>query len=222
MGTELFTYAGNPVLSHKFTCDPTAITFGGELFLYTGHDEAPEGIESYIMNKWLCFSTMDLVEWKEYPSPLKALDFSWAKGDAYASSVVHYHNKFYWFVAVSHASIPGKAIGVAVSDNPQGPFKDALGKALISHDMLPPTTNDKANLDPSVLIGKNGQAYLYWGNKQCYFTRLKPGLPSTEGPIFTIYLPEFAEGAHIHERNGWYYLAYGYGYPEKVAAARVI
>lgn len=219
MENSLFTYAGNPVFSHKFTCDPTAITFAGNLFLYTGHDEAPVGNESYIMNKWLCFSTRDLVEWEEYPSPLKALDFSWASGDAYASSMGHHNDKFFWFVAVSHATIPGKAIGLAVSDTPYGPFKDALGKALITHDMLPPTTNDKANLDPTVLIDHNGEAYLYWGNQQCYFTRLKPDLLSAEGPISVISLPEFSEGAHIHERNGWYYLSYGYGYPEKVAYA---
>ncbi len=29
----------------------------------------------------------------------------------------------------------------------------------------------------------------------------------------------FAEGAHLHKRNGWYYLSYGYGMPEKVAYA---
>lgn len=219
MENQLFTYAGNPLFSHIYTCDPTVISFAGKLFLYTGHDEAPTGVEEYIMNKWLCFSTQDLVEWEEYPSPLKATDFAWAKGDAYASCVIHHNDKFYWFVAVSHAQDQGKAIGLAVSDRPEGPFKDALGKALITQDMLPATANDKANLDPSVLIDHTGQAYIFWGNQQCYFARLKPDLHAIDGPISILSIPEFAEGAHIHERNGWYYLSYGYGYPERVAYA---
>lgn len=219
MEKKIFTYTGNPLFVHKYTCDPTAITYAGKLFLYTGHDEAGVDEENYVMNKWLCFSTNDLVDWEEYPSPLKALDFSWASGDAYASCVVHHNDKFYWFVAVSHATIPGKAIGVAVSEKPEGPFKDAMGAALITHDMLPATGNDKANLDPSVLIDHDGQAYIFWGNQQCYFARLKPDLRSLDGPVSIIPLPEFAEGAHIHERNGWYYLSYGYGYPEKVGYA---
>jgi beta-xylosidase len=39
------------------------------------------------------------------------------------------------------------------------------------------------------------------------------------GPVQAIDLPEFMEGAHIHKRNGWYYLAYGYQMPEKVGYA---
>ena len=40
-----------------------------------------------------------------------------------------------------------------------------------------------------------------------------------DGPIETIQLPGFTEGAHIHKRNGWYYLSYGFEFPEKVAYA---
>ncbi len=40
-----------------------------------------------------------------------------------------------------------------------------------------------------------------------------------EGEFKRIELPAFAEGVHIHKRNGWYYLSYGHGLPEKVAYA---
>ena len=133
----------------------------------------------------------------------------------YGKRIVHQ----FWQLAVSHRDVAGKAIGLAVSDKPEGPFKDALGAALITHDMLPPTTNEKANLDPYVLIDHHGQAYIFWGNQQCYSAKLKPDLCSLDGPISIIDLPGFSEGAHIHERNGWYYLSYGYGYPEKVGYA---
>ncbi|MGV3602063.1 MAG: glycoside hydrolase family 43 protein [Dyadobacter fermentans] len=209
---------GNPIIRNHYTADPTVIVYEGTVYLYTGHDDPPAGTDDYCMNDWLCFSSTDLMHWTEYPSPLKAIDFQWASGDAYASKVVEYQGKFYWFVSVTHAGGLYKAIGVAVSDNPTGPFADAKGSALVTHDMLPATENDKANLDPAVLID-DGRAYLFWGNGQCYFAELQSNLTELASPISVIDLPGFAEGAHIHKRNGIYYLAYGYGYPEKVAYA---
>jgi len=43
------------------------------------------------------------------------------------------------------------------SDSPTGPFKDAKRAALVTYDMLPVTENDKANLDPTVLIDTEGE-----------------------------------------------------------------
>jgi beta-xylosidase len=215
--THLLT--GNPVIRHKYTADPTALVYNDSIYLYTGHDEAPPGTEEYVMNNWLCFSSSDMANWIEHPVPLKAIDFSWAKGDAYASRVIQKDETFYWYAAVTHSSIKGKAIGVAVSSTPTGPFRDKLGKALITHDMLPVTNNEKANLDPSVLLDDNGEAYIFWGNGTCYYAKLKANMSELDGLIKIIDLPGFEEGAHIHKRNGWYYISYGYGMPEKVAYA---
>lgn len=207
----------NPIIRHKFTADPTALVFHQTLYLYSGRDEAPAGTEKYIMKEWLCFSTQDLAEWKEHPVPLKATDFAWAKGDAFASKVIEHGNRFFWFAAVTPKEGKGKAIAVAVADNPAGPFKDALGAPLVSKDMIAAVDASGDNFDPTVLVDDTGMAWLFWGRKQCYFARLDPGLLAIEGPIRTIDLPAFQEGAHIHKRNGWYYLSYGYEMPEKVA-----
>jgi beta-xylosidase len=210
---------GNPIIRHKFTADPTAIVHKDTVYLYTGHDEPPPGIDDYRMHEWLCFSSRDLNSWQEHPSPLKATDFSWAIGDAYASKVIFYNNKCYWFASVSHATIPGKAIGVAVSDDPTGPFADAIGSALITQDIIPDTELELVNLDPTVLIDDNKQAHLIWGNAKCYYTKLSASLLQLDGPIRTLSLPSFTEGANLHTHNGWYYLSYGYDFPEKVAYA---
>ena len=210
---------GNPVIRHKFTADPTVLVHNDTVYIYTGHDEAPAGTEDYVMNDWLCFSSQDLVNWKEHLHPLKATDFKWASGDAYASKVIYHADTFYWYVAVSHASVPGKAIGVATAKNPAGPFQDGRGSALITHDMLPVAKDNKANLDPTVIIDDDGHAYIFWGNGTCYFARLKANMLEIDGPISVVDLPGFTEGAHIHKRNGWFYLAYGYKFPEKVAYA---
>lgn len=212
-------FAGNPVIRHKYTADPAAIVYNGTVYMYTGHDEPPEGVENYVMKDWLCFSSKDLVHWEEHPVPLRASDFGWAKGGAYASQVIRRNDKFYWYVAVSHAFIPGKAIGVAVADNPEGPFQDAIGNALITNETIGVPGENKINLDPTVLIDDDGQAYLFWGNSQCYYVKLKENMMGLEGAVQKIDLPGFTEGAWIHKRQGWYYLLYGYDFPEKVAYA---
>lgn len=209
----------NPVITHKFTCDPTAIVVQDTVYLYTGHDEAPVGVDDYVMNEWLVFSSPDLVEWNEHDVPLRATDFAWASGDAYASKVVEKNGRYYWFVSVSQRNKAGKAIGIAISDSPVGPFKDALGRALITHDMLPDSKNDKANLDPTVLVDDDGSAYLFWGNGMCYFCKLKDDFSGVDGKICIIDLPNFEEGSHIHQHHNQYYLSYGYGMPERVGYA---
>ena len=216
---ELFTKTRNPIIRHKFTADPTAIVYQDMVYLYTGHDEAPPGKEEYVMNEWLCFSSANLLDWEEHPVPLKATDFKWSSGGAFATKVVQKADLFYWYVSVNHKDINGTAIGVAVSSNPASGYKDARGSALVAIHMLPEHNHLKANLDPTVWIDDDGSAYIFWGNQTCYFARLAKNMTSLEGEIHILDLPLFEEGAHIHKRDGWYYLSYGYGMPEKVAYA---
>ena len=209
----------NPVIRHKYTADPVALVHQDKIYLYTGHDEAPIDSETYVMNVWLCFSSDDMMNWTEHGVPLKATDFRWARGDAYASEVVFRNNTFYWYVAVTHGIIRGIAIGVAISDSPAGPFRDAIGAALITNDMTTATNGEKDDIDPTVLIDDDGQAYLFWGNSICYYAKLHENMIALDGEIRTVALPGFSEGAFIYKRNGWYYLLYGYEMPEKLAYA---
>ncbi|MDB5144610.1 MAG: glycoside hydrolase [Mucilaginibacter sp.] len=210
---------GNPIIRHEFTADPAAMVYKDKVYLYTGHDEAPTNQNGYVMHNWTCFSSTDMVNWTEHPSPLNVKDFAWAKADAWASQVIERNGKFYWYVAVEHGTIPGKAIGVAVSDSPTGPFKDARGTALVTNDMTKAAKHPWDDIDPSVIIDKDGQAYLFWGNGVCYYAKLKPNMTELDGPIKTITLPHYTEAPWIHERNGWYYLSYAYEFPEKIAYA---
>jgi len=111
------------------------------------------------MNDWCVFSSDDLKTWTEHSTPLKYTDFEWAKGDAWASKVIERNGKFYWYVAVNHATIPGQSIGVAVSDSPTGPFKDTKGSAIITNNLTTKYTNiDWDDIDPTVMIDDEGQA----------------------------------------------------------------
>jgi beta-xylosidase len=151
--------------------------------------------------------------------PLKPTDFKWASGSAWASQVIEKDGKFYWYVTVEHGSIHGKAIGVAVSDSPTGPFKDAIGKALITNDMTTQTKISWDDIDPTIWIDDDGQAYLFWGNTVCKYAKLKDNMIELDGPIMTIDLPNFTEAPWIHKKGDWYYLSYAYQFPEKIAYA---
>jgi hypothetical protein len=217
--TQPLQRSGNPIIRSRFSTDPCAIVYKDTVYLFTGHDKAPAGSGKYVMNEWLCFSSADMSHWTEKPVPLRATDFTWAKGNAWASQVVERNSKFYWYAPVEHKTIPGMAIGVAVADNPAGPYRDARGSALITNDMTSKFKSNKDDIDPTVLIDDDGQAYIFWGNSQCYYARLKKNMIELDGEIRTIQLPDFQEGSWISKRNGWYYLLYAYQFPEKIGYA---
>ena len=209
----------NPIIKDQYTGDPAALVYKDKVYLYAGHDEAPKDFHFYKMNEWVVYSSSDMKKWESHPVPLKVTDFAWAKSDAWAAQVIERNGKFYWYVTVEHGSIPGKSIGVAISDNPIGPFKDALGKALITNDMTKHTKISWDDIDPSVYIDHDGQAYLFWGNTVCHYAKLKENMLELDGPIQTIDLPNFTEAPWIHKHKNWYYLSYAYQFPEKIAYA---
>lgn len=212
--------AGNPIIRHKYTADPGAMVYKDKVYLYTGHDVAPDKQARYVMHDWLVFSSPDMVTWTEHAIPLKATDFAWAKDDAWASQVIERNGKFYWYVAITHKDIHGKAIGVAVADNPLGPFKDARGSALITNDMTTEAKISWDDIDPTVFIDDEGQAYLMWGNTTCHYAKLKSNMTELDGPIMKVNgLPKFTEAPWLHKRKGWYYLSYATEFPEKIAYA---
>lgn len=198
----------NPLFRDRFTADPAPLVVGDRLFLYVGHDEAQRD-EMFNMREWLVYSTSDLKTWTSYPPIMKATDFKWAQKDAWASQAIQKNGKFYFYAAVEHdASHPGKAIGVAVSDRPTGPFVDARGSALITNDMTPKGTHSWEDIDPTVFTDDDGTTWIAWGNRQCYIAKLKPNMIEIDGPITEITPPHFEEGPWLHKHGDLYYLTY--------------
>ncbi|RZJ70586.1 glycoside hydrolase family 43 protein [Flavobacterium sp.] len=212
--------AQNPIIKDVYTADPAALVYKDSVYLYAGHDEAPNDFNFYKMNEWLVYSSSDLKHWKSHPVPLDAKAFKWAKGDAWASQVIERNGKFYWYVTVEHDEThPGKAIGVAVSDSPLGPFKDAIGKALITNEMTKQVSIAWDDIDPTVFIDDDKQAYLYWGNQMCKYVKLNADMTSFPGEITALKLPNFTEAPWLHKRGNWYYLSYASEFPEKISYA---
>ena len=212
--------SGNPIFTDVYTADPAALVVGDTVFLYTGHDEAKPPKEGYEMHEWLCFSSTDMIHWTKRGSPLNVKAFAWAKDDAWASQVIERNGKYYYYAAVEHDSTHrGKAIAVAVSGSPTGPFSDARGSALITNDMTSAQSGMMwDDIDPSVIID-NGQAYLFWGNRKCYYAKLKDNMTELDGDIREIDLTNYTEAPWIHKKGNWYYLSYASGFPEKIVYA---
>lgn len=198
----------NPIFRDRFTADPAPLVVGDRLFLYVGHDEAQRD-EMFNMREWLVYSTTDMKTWTAYPPIMKATDFKWAKKDAWASQAIEKNGKFYFYAAVEHDNThPGKAIGVAVSDSPTGPFVDARGSALITNEMTPKGPHSWEDIDPTVFTDDDGTTWIAWGNRSCYIAKLKPNMIEIDGPITEITPPHFEEGPWLHKRDGTYYLTY--------------
>ena len=181
--------AQNPIIKDVFTADPAPLVYRDTLFLYTSHDTASAQETNYKMPDWRIYSTTDMVHWKDYGKRLSPKTFAWATVDAYAAQCVYHKGKFYWFVSTFHKkdgrSQGGAAIGVAVSDRPTGPFKDALGKALITNEMTKDLPHAWDDIDPTVFVDDDQQVYLYWGNGSCKWVRLKDNMTELAGPITT-------------------------------------
>lgn len=209
-----FTSSGNPIIRDKHTADPAVLVENDTLWLFAGHDM--EGNQrGYVMRDWLLYSTTDMHHWTEYPSPLHIDDFTWANSkQAYAGHVAKRNGKYYWYVSTNWCGI-----GVAVSDKITGPYKDALGKPLLTNADCFDSKHSWACIDPAILIDDDGTPYIIWGNGECYIAKLKDNMIEIDGEIKRVDLPDFTEAPWLHKRDGRYYLTYASEWPEKIAYA---
>ena len=210
-----FESNGNPIIRDKHTADPAVLVEGDTLWLFAGHDAA--GNQSgYVMKDWLLYSTTDMKHWTEYPSPLRIDDFKWADSkQAYAGHVARGKDgRYYWYVSTNWCGI-----GVAVSDKITGPYKDALGKPLLTNKDCFASKHNWACIDPAILIDDDGTPYIIWGNKECYYAKLKDNMIEIDGDVHQIDVPRFTEAPWMHKYKGKYYLTYASEWPEKIAYA---
>lgn len=226
--TWMAAHGMNPLVQTCFTTDPAPMVHNDTLYVYTGHDE--DNADFFWMQEWRVYSTTDMANWTDHGSPLAIEDFSWGDDRAWAPQCIERNGKFYLYVPI-HSRLSGTmAIGVAVSDSPTGPFKDALGHPLAdgSWDYI----------DPTVWIDDDGQAYLYWGNPELYYVRLNDDMISYKGEIEKVtqttegfgspgpkervkgtkYRDMYTEGPWFCKRGKKYYMIYAAGgVPEHIA-----
>lgn len=216
--------AQRPIIQTKYTADPAPMVYNDTVFLYTTHDE--DDAEGFKMQDWLLYTSTDMVNWTDHGVVASLKSFDWVKRDngAWAEQVVERNGKFYMY-----CPIHGNGIGVLVSNSPYGPFKDPLGKPLVWQK------EHWDDIDPTVFIDEDGQAYMYWGNPNCYYVKLNKDMISYKGEIHAVPMkPEafgrregdpqrptlYEEAPWLYKRKGMYYLFYAGGpVPEHLAYA---
>ena len=216
--------AQNPIICDRYTPDPAPYVHGDTLYLFVDHDEDVTQNGYFTMKDWLLYSTVDMVNWTYRGTPLTSATFSsWAKqdNDCWASQCIERNGKWYWYVTatIKGESYPG--IGVAVEDNPAGPYKDPIKKPLVKGWF---------KIDPSVFIDDNGQAYLFYGNNMLWYAKLSKSMTSLTSSEIEIKTKDeaafgpykgynddgtpktnFEEASWIYKRDGKYYLEYAAG-----------
>ncbi|HLP05607.1 MAG TPA: family 43 glycosylhydrolase [Paludibacter sp.] len=199
--TATITKNHNPVLNGYYA-DPEVLYSEktGKYYIYPTSD----GFTGWSGTYFKCFSSNNLVDWTDEGVILQlGKDVSWANRNAWAPCIVEkkidgQYKYFYYFSAA-------QKIGVAVSDNPTGPFVD-LGKPLI--DTKPEGVKGGQIIDQDVFTDpKTGKSYLYWGNGFMAGAELNDDMTSIKPETVTILNPDrtFREGTYVFYRNGMYY-----------------
>ena len=213
---KTFNFEGNPLVRDCYTADPAPmVSSDGRLYVYCGHDECfedkhgYEGKYGFNITEWLCYSTEDMKTWTDHGVIMKPTDFSWSIGEAWASQVMEYEGKYYFFVSTQCGDPNCKAVGVAVSDTPTGPFVDAIGRPLITDDMTDNGPRGWWNdFDPTIMVDDDGTPWLCWGNGTCFLAPLKHNLIELAGPITVLPMENYVEGPWLYKRGEHYYNVY--------------
>ncbi len=228
--------AGNPIVPGWYA-DPEIRLFAGKYWIYPTlsaesgtPDPAPpftagqtwqRAQSSRIWAPFLkqtyldAFSSNDLVHWTKHAHVLDVKDVSWAAYAVWAPSAVLANGKYYLFFGANDIKDNNQlgGIGVAVSDHPQGPFKDALGRPMIGQ-----IHNGAQPIDMMVFQDDDGQIYMYYGGwKHCNVVKLSKDLlsvvPLADGALYKEITPnaDYVEGSFMVKRKGVYYLMWSEG-----------
>ena len=223
LAVPLVAAAQNPVIRDQFTADPTARVFNNKVYLYPSHDIVPPAGQRqdwFCMEDYHVFSSENLTDWTDHGVIVTQNKVPWVRKDSYsmwAPDCVERNGKYYfYFPSAPAAGRGGFAVGVAISDRPEGPFIPE-----------PEPIKGINGIDPCVLQASDGNAYIFWGNGRC--AKLKPNMKelADDTPREKVKFRdrEFemmgvnclkdlpnrqAEGPFAFEYNGNFYLTYPY------------
>lgn len=204
----------NPIVQTTFTPDPAPLVVGDTLYLYTGHDDWAARPDKFVMHDYQCFTTTDMVNWTHHAPVFRIADVG--SRDANAAQMAYRNGKYYYYV--SSYDIP-----VLVSDSPYGPFTNPLGgnTMLINGSETNFSGHGWEDIDPTVFIDDDGQAYLYWGNNALYAVKLNEDMTSYSDTIHVFDIrdkaafgPDYEEAPWLTKRGTKYYLIYASSCPE--------
>ncbi|MBO5633926.1 MAG: family 43 glycosylhydrolase [Bacteroidales bacterium] len=199
--------SGNPLFPGWYA-DPEGVVFGNEYWIYPTWSRPFD--EQLFMD---AFSSRDLVHWTRHEKVISKENISWLRRALWAPSVIEKDGTYYFYFGANDMHEKGEGgIGVAVADNPAGPFKDALG-----HPLIDEVINGAQPIDQFVFKDDDGSYYMYYGGwRHCNMVRLGDDLtslvPFEDGTMFKEVTPKgYVEGPFMLKRNGKYYFMWSEG-----------
>ena len=206
--------SGNPIVEGWYA-DPEGAVFNNEYWVFPTYSA-----EYKDQLHFDAFSSKDLVKWTKHENVLTNKEITWAWQAMWAPSVVENNGKYYFFFGANDIQNNDEkgGIGVAVADNPAGPYKDLLGCPLIDK-----IVNGAQPIDQFAFKDTDGKWYLIYGGwGHCNIVRLaddfKSIIPFDDGTLYREMTPEgYVEGPFMLKRDGKYYFMWsegGWGGPD--------
>ena len=188
---DVITYGGDPAV---MVVEKDRVETA---YLYVGHDITEDAVTStYTMPEWICYSSTDLKNWTTEGIIMDIEDIPWARGQAtgsvepsaWASQVIEYKG-YYWFLFCSWSENEVRyttagnnghmCIGLAVSDDPTGPF-ECYNEPLVYSNWTNTTELGKSaadagwnDIDPTAWVTDEGEMYVAWGNSNSFMCQVE-------------------------------------------------
>jgi len=199
---------GNPLFPGWYA-DPEAAIFNNRYWIFPTYSAPYE--KQVFMD---AFSSPDLVRWTKHGNILDTASVKWAHKATWAPAIVEKEGQYFLFFAANDIQDNQSegGIGIAVAKQPEGPYRDYLGKPLLDK-----FHNGAQPIDQFVFRDIDGQYYMIYGGwRHCNITRLNNDftdfLPFEDGTIFKEITPEgYVEGPVMFYRNGKYYFMWSEG-----------
>ena len=195
--------------------DPFVLrTSDGTYYCYA--TSAPDGFKAW--------TSSDLVHWVEIGYVYKSTEDAWGESDFWAPEVVLYKGKYYMHYSARWKKNQSLRIGVAVADQPTGPFVDVFNRPMFDFGY--------AAIDGHVLLDDDDHIYFYY-SRDCseniidgrheshlYVIELNQDLTTCKGEPILIARPEqewelrsgpewfWNEGPFVLKHDRQYYLMY--------------
>ena len=206
-----FPSTKQPILE-GFHADPEVLYSNktGKYYIYSTSD----GFSGWGGYYFQVFSSDNLIDWKLEGTMLdvKSDQVAWAKGNAWAPAIEEVKQKdgtYKYYFYYSADAGKRKEIGVAIADDPCGPFVD-FGKPIISDSPV----GRGQQIDVDVFTDpKTGKHYIYWGNGYMAGAELNDDMTSIKEGTITVLTPKggslkdyaYREGTYVFYRKGLYY-----------------
>ena len=183
-----------------YTADPSARVWDNMLYIYGSTDQ---DCDYYCSWHHDIMYTSDLVKWnlaeRVFASKGENDEVEYNDNLLFAPDCMKSGGQYYLFYCQ-----PGRqAEGLAVADNPLGPFTG--GREI--------NTGAHKQIDPAVFVDDDGSAYYLWGQFTLKLAKLRENmteldLSSLRDSVLTEDKHYFHEGAYMTKRNGIYYIVY--------------